>query len=324
MRAVLCSVSTDSTFTGRSERSRTALQQTTRLIEKSSDPNYQDNFDNFAVKLVNVLETTFRSSTGYTRSHAVQREKLWKAFHGVRVSKLVDLWKQLLISLEEDLDPLVQQYVNQKLYEDIIKCNFCSYPSPTSKDSSLTPDEENIIRYASGYVPMVLMKKYERVVSEKSASFVECLSAMAVNGEESTILEYTSQWVSKVNRGGLFEVNDMAYLLFREIEINLQDKLTKLLQPSATVQLDRKEELITSTAQDDTVQFYWTMLSADIDGEEESVELLRDIVELWLTIRGFSIAGQWMEIYKKCSSKTTKKSKSLRKTLKQGTGHADE
>ena len=70
---------------------------------------------------------------------------------------MVDLWKQLLISLEEDLDPLVQQYVNQKLYEDI-KCNFCSYPSPTSKNSSLTPEEENIIRYASGYVPMVLMK----------------------------------------------------------------------------------------------------------------------------------------------------------------------
>lgn len=61
-----------------------------------------------------------------------------------------------------------------------------------------------------------------------------------------------------------------------------------------------------------------------INDEEESVELLRDIVELGLTIRGFSIAGQWMEIYKKYSSKATKKSKSLRKTLKQGTGHADE
>ena len=70
-------------------------------------------------------------------------------------------------------------------------------------------------------------------------------------------------------------MNDMDYLLFREIEINLRDKLTKLLQPSATVQLDRKEELITSTAQDDTIQFYWTMLSADIDGEEESVELTK-------------------------------------------------
>ena len=75
----------------------------------------------------------------------------------------------------------------------------------------------------------------------------------------------------------------MAFLLFREIEINLRDKLTKLLQPSTTVQLDRKEELLTSAIQDDNIQFYWTMLSADIDGEQESVELLRDIVELWLT-----------------------------------------
>ena len=99
-----------------------------------------------------------------------------------------DLWKQLLTSLEEDLDPLVQQYVNQELYEDIIKSNCCSYPSTASTNSPLTPDEENIVRYASGYVPMVLMKRHERNVSEKSASFVECLSAMAVNGEESTIL----------------------------------------------------------------------------------------------------------------------------------------
>ena len=317
MIAILCSVSTDSTFTGKSGRSRAALQQATRLIGKSTQPRYQDNFDNSAVKLVNVLETTFSKSTEYTRSRAVQSEKIWQAFHVVRISKLVNLWEQLIKSLEEDLDPLVQQYVNQKLYEDI-KSKCCSHPS-TMSIHTLTPDEENIIRYASGYVPMVLMKRHERNVSEKSASFVECLSCMAVNGEESTILEYTSQWVSKVNRGGLFEVNDMGYLLFREIEINLRDKLTKLLQPSTTVQLlDRKEEFITSAIQDNNIQFYWTMLSVDIDSEQESVELLKEIVELWLTIRGFSITGQWMEIYK-YSAKTTKKSKSLRKTLKQGT-----
>ena len=64
------------------------------------------------------------------------------------------------------------------------------------------------MRYTSGYVPYSLMKRYERNVTEKSASFVECLSSMAVNGEEGSFLEYTTQWVSKVNRGGLFEVND--------------------------------------------------------------------------------------------------------------------
>ena len=35
-------------------------------------------------------------------------------------------------------------------------------------------------------------------------------------------------------------------------------------------------------------------------------------------IRGFSIAGQWMEVYKNNKASTTKKSKSLGKTLKRG------
>ena len=39
-----------------------------------------------------------------------------------------------------------------------------------------------------------------------------------------------------------------------------------------------------SSIQDENILFYWTMLSADLDGELESVELLRDIAELWLTI----------------------------------------
>ena len=54
------------------------------------------------------------------------------------------------------------------------------------------------------------MKRHEKNVSKKSVAFIECLGNMVVNGEDSTLLEYTTQWVSKVNRGGLFEINDMA------------------------------------------------------------------------------------------------------------------
>ena len=49
---------------------------------------------------------------------------------------------------------------------------------------------------------------------------------------------------------------------------------------------------------DDDVQFYWSLLSIDVDTEDNAACLLKEIVELWLTIRGFSIAGQWLEIYK--------------------------
>ena len=55
-------------------------------------------------------------------------------------------------------------------------------------------------------------------------------------------------------------------------------------------------KLITAIANNDSVQFFWTMLSVDIDGEEQVVNLLKEIIGLWVTIRGFSIAGTWMEL----------------------------
>ena len=64
-----------------------------------------------------------------------------------------------------------------------------------------------------------------------------------------------------------------------------------------------------------SVQFFWTMLSVDIDGEEQAVKLLKEIIGLWVTIRGFSIAGTWMEQYLH-ATKGTSKTKGLRKELK--------
>jgi len=48
---------------------------------------------------------------------------------------------------------------------------------------------------------------------------------------------------------------------------------------------------------DDDVQFYWIIASADfeIDDAETKEMLLYKIVQLFLTIRGFSLAGVTME-----------------------------
>ena len=63
------------------------------------------------------------------------------------------------------------------------------------------------------------------------------------------------------------------------------------------------------------VQHCWRIMSVDIDDAISSDQLLRDIVTLWTTIRGFSIASSWMKIYKEEKRKVTQKSKSLRRTL---------
>ena len=67
--------------------------------------------------------------------------------------------------------------------------------------------------------------------------------------------------------------------------------------------------------EDDDVQWEWCLLSQDIDSYEEGAEVLNDIVKLWVTIRGFSLAASWLEKSKKKEKKTTKKSTGLRKQL---------
>ena len=60
---------------------------------------------------------------------------------------------------------------------------------------SLTEDEEIILRYVAGYVPYKLMIQYKRSTSNEIVNVVECLSGMAVNGDESDLLAYTSKWM---------------------------------------------------------------------------------------------------------------------------------
>ena len=64
------------------------------------------------------------------------------------------------------------------------------------------------------------------------------------------------------------------------------------------------------------VQFSWTLVCTDLDDEELEAELLNRMVELWLTIRGFSAAGSWMEYYKQCKKEGTKRAHGFRRGLK--------
>lgn len=75
---------------------------------------------------------------------------------------------------------------------------------------------------AAGYIPMSLLRKFEKETG-RVIEFVESLTKMAVNGEESLLLAYTLEWTRTINRGGLFEINDEAYRLFKAIEIKCRN-----------------------------------------------------------------------------------------------------
>ena len=139
-------------------------------------------------------------------------------------------------------------------------------------------------------------------------------TSMAVNGDESSLEAYTLEWSRKLNRGGLFEVNDETYRFFREVEVKMQSILMAVLKRSVAAS-GQKQVIIDTVASDDDVQFFWALLTCDIQREEDAITLLKDIVELWLTIRGFSVAGAWLEQHKQKSRTNSRKSKGLRKKL---------
>ena len=141
--------------------------------------------------MVKRLKKCFFScvSTEVCRSKLVKREKVWHAFHQLRVGELCKMWCDFFgHDGIPKLSPLVYQHVNQRLYSDLIKCHLSiDLGDRTTEMSTITADEENILRYAAGYVPFKLLKKYEK---SPSGCIIECLSTMAVDGEESSLLDY--------------------------------------------------------------------------------------------------------------------------------------
>jgi hypothetical protein len=97
-------------------------------------------------------------------------------------------------------------------------------------------------------------EKLEKLSTEKAAQFVECLSHVAVGGEseESSFYDYTSEWVTAVDRGGLFRVSDCT-LLFKAFEMKTKECLPQHLKSSAPTS---KESLVTTIIEDSDVQFH--------------------------------------------------------------------
>ena len=52
-----------------------------------------------------------------------------------------------------------------------------------------------------------------------------------------------------------------------------------------------KKSVLEVIVRNENVQFYWTLLSQDIEKPENSEALLTEIVHFWVTIQGFSMDG---------------------------------
>ena len=243
--------------------------------------------------------------------------KMLRQFHDIRTTKLKDLYSQFLAELSiTETDPLLIQYAFDKMFEETMKWKF-STSTETKQVPELTSNDHNALRYSAGFVPYALKKKILKGSHPMKESFLSCLSSMGSKGQcpddsvEENFLSFTKKWIARVNRGGLFFVSDEVYTFFLELEEQTRKFLPELIKQGRV----NKSAVLTEITADDSVQFHWCIISANIDDEAASQELLCMVAELWLTIRGFSIAGSYVEYFKQCNKASNKK-KSLRKGLK--------
>ena len=217
-------------------------------------------------------------------------------------------------------DQLLNQSVNTLHYEDILR-EYFSIPKSVSEDSAsqtFTKDELNAVRYASGYVPLTVLKMYERIKQHKCEEKVDqvktCLGNMAVAGTETNFTQYTSDGFHRVNRGGLYLVNDETFAFFVAME-----KVTRCHLPhqykSTSKESQPKQVVIDTIVGDEDTQFYWTLISQDISEESNAIELLSTLAEKWVTMRGFSLSSSWLEEYEQVKKTKVSKKKALRKDL---------
>ena len=88
--------------------------------------------------------------------------------------------------------------------------------------------------------------------------------------------------------------------------------LRKELSKRKTSQLSSLTQIAPVIENDIDTSFYWTMVSANWEMEEGKA-LLQLIINHWITLRGFSLTGAFMEKYKKRNNKTTSEIEGLQK-----------
>ena len=106
----------------------------------------------------------------------------------------------------------------------------------------------------------------------------------SLSGDETTDSR-TEDWTNLMDRGGLWHVNDMVYDLFYTLETELRQQLAKTEKIETCLNGITEKMLV-----NEDVLFRWWLISVDFD-DAISGRLMKTIINLYITIRGFSFAA---------------------------------
>ncbi len=142
-----------------------------------------------------------------------QRDRMWRAFHALCSSHDFVVECELFVypAFTNATCRLFNQSFVSRLFENIILFKTTVVPNTAagsqSEEIEMTVVEENILRYATGFVPFSLKKQCSKRKNrtDEFRQKIKCLNALSVDDEleqSQTFLVYTRSWIEKQNRGG--------------------------------------------------------------------------------------------------------------------------
>lgn len=166
-------------------------------------------------------------------------------------------------------------------------------PAPSR---NFTAVEENAIYYTAGYVVKKLLHQYKTHSGEARENLVKAALSLLGDTQSNietydTYLDYVKVWTSTTDRGGLKHVSDDTFRFFKALELIAYELLIKETT---------REHAINEMVTNENVLFQWDLVMYDFNTSVSNT-LLWDIVTLWFTVRGFSIASKHFEEYKKAT-----------------------
>jgi len=257
-------------------------------------------------------------SAASTKSFTHNNEKLWRKFFLLRSSQsFVDQWTQFLKTADVPVKPVLFQHLTDVLFRKLLNDHFQIHHVDVLTDTELTNKERGVLRYVAGYICRHLRQKLEREGHEFKEEMTLCLLELVKGDDDTEQFGTDEEWTNLIDRGGLWHVKENTYQFFRAVEDVVRGILPKLVLPNAPA----KPEIIKEVTSDNDVQFYWLIATADFDVEDYEIHdtLLLKIVELYVTVRGFSLASGWLEKYKQRTKKSTQRTKSLRREIHDST-----
>ncbi len=160
--------------------------------------------DTFSTHITAFLQEKIKHTCDRVQAARTKRAKLWGLFHQLRTDKkgvLVNEWNQMLCNLKiEIFDPICMQLIYENIFERLVKEELdkdCTSKTTVEELVNPSADELNALRYAAGFVPHSLLKRFEKRRGDKFSKFITCLEEMAVVGEGGDILSYTSKWLTE-------------------------------------------------------------------------------------------------------------------------------